>query len=386
MASVFISCGEPSGDLYAAALIEQLRSLDPDLRAMGFGGERFQAAGATLVGDYRGLAVTGLVEAIRVLPRSLEMYRRLVRAAREQRPDVFVAIDFPDFNFRLAGAIRRLGIPIVYYIPPQLWAWRSGRMRTLSALADRILVIFPFEPEVYRAAGTPVTFVGHPLVELTSAACPREAFLAGLGLDPRRPTLAVLPGSRPNEVREILPTVVAALPRIALRVPGLQVVVARAPALTDDLFSPLGTLTIPVTVVERRTDDVLASADAVITASGTATVQAAIHECPMVIVYRVAPLTYAIGRRFVHVDTFGMVNLVAGERVALELIQDGFTADAVAGEAVRLLTDSDARQRAVAALREVRARLGGRGASRRAAEIVLETARSHARCTHAHSS
>jgi lipid-A-disaccharide synthase len=379
MASVFISCGEPSGDVYAAALVEQLRSLDPDLRAMGFGGERFQAAGATLVGDYRGLAVTGLVEAIRVLPRSLEMYRRLVRAAREQRPDVFVAIDFPDFNFRLAGAIRRLGIPIVYYIPPQLWAWRSGRIRTLSALADRILVIFPFEPEVYRAAGTPVTFVGHPLVELTSAACPREAFLAGLGLDPRRPTLAVLPGSRPNEVREILPTVVAALPRIALRVPGLQVVVARAPALTDDLFSPLGTLTIPVTVVERRTDDVLASADAVITASGTATVQAAIHECPMVIVYRVAPLTYAIGRRFVHVDTFGMVNLVAGERVAVELIQDGFTADAVAGEAVRLLTDSDARQRAVAALREVKARLGGRGASRRAAEIVLETARSHAR-------
>ena len=146
------------------------------------------------------------------------MYRRLVRAAREHRPDVFVAIDFPDFNFRLASAIRRLGVPIVYYIPPQLWAWRGGRMRTLRALTDRILVIFPFESEFYRAAGTPVTFVGHPLVELASATRPRDAFLRELGLDPGRPTVALLPGSRPNEVREILSTLVEALPRIAFPV------------------------------------------------------------------------------------------------------------------------------------------------------------------------
>ena len=379
MASVLISCGEPSGDLYAGALVDALRALDPGLKARGLGGERLQAAGATLVGDYRGIAVTGLVEAIRVLPRSYALYRRLVDAARTERPDVFVAIDFPDFNFRVAGAMRRLGIPVVYYIPPQLWAWRSGRMRTLRALADRILVIFPFEPEIYRAAGVPATFVGHPLVDLSVASCPREAFLRGLGLDPGRPTLALLPGSRPNEVRQILPTLVDALPRISDRVPGVQYALARAPGLADELFAPLASSPVPVTVVERSADVVLSSADAVVTASGTATVQAAIHECPMVIVYRVAPLSYAIGRRFVHVDTFGMVNLVAGERVAPELIQRGFTTEAVADHAVHLLTDRAARARAIAALRDVKARLGGGGASRRAAEIVLETARSHAR-------
>jgi lipid-A-disaccharide synthase len=375
MASVFVSCGEPSGDLYAGALVDQLRSLDPGLRATGLGGEKLRAAGASLVGDYRGLAVTGLVEALGVLPRSLAMYRRLVGAAREQRPDVFVAIDFPDFNFRLAGAMRRLGIPIVYYIPPQLWAWRTRRMRTLSALAHRILVIFPFEPEIYQKAGVPATFVGHPLVDLASASRPRETFLREHALDPQRPILALLPGSRPNEVVQILPTLASALPRIVERVPRVQFVLARAPHLADGLFAPLAAANASVTVVEDAADDVLGSADAVVTASGTATVQAAIHECPMVIVYRVARLSYALGRRLVDVDTFGMVNLVAGERVSPELIQGGFTADAVADHAIELLTDGAARARAVAALRDVKARLGGGGASHRAAEIVLDVAR-----------
>jgi lipid-A-disaccharide synthase len=379
MPNVFVSCGEPSGDLYAGALAAQLRALEPGVRVTGFGGERLASAGATLVGDYHGLAVTGLVEALRVLPKSLAMYRRLVRAARETRPDVFVAIDFPDFNFRLASAMRRLGVPIVYYIPPQVWAWRSGRLKTLKALADRILVIFPFEPEIYRAAGTPATFVGHPLVELARASEPRDSFLSRIGLDPRRPVVALLPGSRANELRQILPTMVAALPQIATRVPSVQFLLARAPGLSDGLFAPLAASPAPVAVVDGRSDGVLSSAQAVITASGTATVQAAIHECPMVVVYRVAPLSYALGRRFVHVDTFGMVNLVAGSRVAPELIQEGFTPDVVAAETIRLLTDETARDRMVASLRDVKARLGGDGASRRAAEAVLETVRPSAR-------
>ena len=376
MARVFLSCGEPSGDLYAAALVDHLKALDPALRVTGFGGERLRASGATLIGDFHGLAVTGLVEALRVLPRSFAMYRRLVRAARAERPDVCVVIDFPDFNFRLASAMRSMGVPVVYYIPPQAWAWRSGRLRTLAGLADRILVIFPFEAEIYRAAGTPVTFVGHPLVDLARATSSREAVLAEAGLDPGRPTLGLLPGSRPNEVRQILPTLVAALPGVERKVPGLQVLVARAPGLSSSLFAPVSAASVPVKIVEHRTDDVLASVDAAVTASGTATVQAAIHGCPMVVVYRVAPITYALLRRFVHVNMIGMVNLVAGSRVAPELIQDGFTPETVAVEAARLLTDSDLRLRTKAALGEVRARLGGEGASRRAAEIVLETAHS----------
>jgi lipid-A-disaccharide synthase len=372
MPSVLISCGEPSGDLYAGALTRDLMALSPGLRVEGLGGERLKEAGATLLGDYRGLTVTGLVEALRVLPKSYAMYRRLVRAARERRPDVLVVIDFPDFNFRLAAAVRALGIPVVYYIAPQLWAWRSGRMKTLRRIADRILVIFPFEPAIYQNAGTAAQFVGHPLVDLAQATMPREAFLHSVGLSPSRPVLALLPGSRPNEVSQILPPLVDAVASIAGQLAGLQVILARAPNLPDALFAPLVSSSVPVAVVEDRTDDVLAACDAVVTASGTATVQAAIHERPMVIVYRVAPLSHPLGRRLIHVDTFGMVNLVAGRRIAPELIQADFTPDAVAREALRLLRPGDERQRAIAAMREVRAKLGAHGASRRAAQAVLD--------------
>lgn len=372
MPTVLVSCGEPSGDLYAGALVRELRAVAPGLRAYGLGGDRLRAAGAELVGDYGGVTVTGLVEALRVLPRSYAMYRRLVRTAREIRPDVIVLIDFPDFNFRLAAAVRALGIPVVYYIPPQLWAWRSGRMRTLRALADRILVIFPFEPAIYAEAGTEATFVGHPLVDLARAGQPRDAFVSSVGLTTGLPTVALLPGSRPNEVSQILPRLVEAVGLIAAGSRDAQFLLARAPNLPDALFAPLTSSPVPVRVVEDRTDDVLNACDTVITASGTATVQAAIHERPMVIVYRLAPLTYALGRRLVQVDTYGMVNLVAGERIVPELIQDDFTPAAVARETLRLLQPGADRARTIAALREVRSKLGGVGASRRAADAVLE--------------
>lgn len=375
MTRVFISCGEPSGDLYAAALADRLKALDPAASVTGLGGGRLRAAGATLAGDFGGLTVTGLVEALEVVPRSLAMLRRLVRAAREQRPDVCVLIDFPEFNFRLAAEMKKLGVPVVYYIPPQAWAWRRGRLKTIARLADRILVIFPFEREIYRAAGTPVTFVGHPLLDLANPTCPRGEFLAGIGADPSRPTLGLLPGSRANEVERLLPALAGALPPIATRVPGVQVLVARAPGLADALFAPLSAAPCPIHIVEDRTDDVLASVDAAVTASGTATVQAAIHQCPMVIVYKVAPLTYRALRRLVHVETIGMANLVAGARVAPELVQDACTSEAIAAEVVRMLTDPDLRATTREALSEVRAKLGGEGASERVAEIVLGTAR-----------
>lgn len=375
--TVLISCGEASGDLYAGALAQALRSLAPAVRVLGLGGECLAAAGGELVGHYRGLAVTGIAEAARVLPRSLQMYRRLVRTARDARPDVAVVIDFPDFNFRLAGALKRLRIPLVYYIPPQLWAWRSGRMRRLRELADRILVIFPFEPAIYARAGTAATFVGHPLVELARPTEDRGSFLEHAGLDPAAPVIALLPGSRPNEVRAILPTLTEATAAISAAEPRAQYLLARAPGLPSDLFRQSGSsLPLPraVTAVEGRADDVLAACDVVVTASGTATVQAAIHERPMVVVYRVSPLTYAIGRRFVHLDTFAMVNLVAGERVAPELIQDAFTPEAVASEALRLLAPGEPRDRALRGVRAVREKLGGPGASLRAAEAVLDLA------------
>lgn len=373
MAKVMISCGEASGDLYAAALVRELRRLDPGIQVSGFGGNRLREAGADLVGDYRGLTVTGLVEALRVLPRAWRMQRALLARARVDRPDVLVVIDFPDFNFRLAASVKRMGIPVVYYVCPQVWAWRSSRVRTLKAVAERALVIFPFEPEYFEAAGVPVEFVGHPLLDLIPPPAPRESVLRDAGLAPDAPTVALLPGSRPNEVSSILPTLLEAIPLIERQVPGVQFLVARAPSLPDHLFeSPGAPLPPRVGVLRGRADDVISASDVVVTASGTATVQTALHGKPMVIVYRLSPISYRIGRRFVHVTTYGMVNLVAGDTVATELIQDGFTPEAVAVETTRLLTEPAAAARARAGLATVRRRLGEPGASRRAAERVLE--------------
>lgn len=369
---IMISCGEVSGDLYAGALTAELRTLAPSADIFGFGGRRLKAAGATLVGEFTGLTVTGLTEAVRVLPRSYAMYRRLIAAARERRPDVFVAIDFPDFNFRLMAAMRRLGVPIVYYVSPQLWAWRPGRMQTMRRFVDRVLVIFPFEAPLYEQAGIPVQCVGHPLVDLARPGQTRSAFLGERGLAPEAPTVALLPGSRPNEVRRIAPGLAAALPLIRERVPGAQFLVAAAPNLPSALFAPF--LTRGVVLVHDRADDVLAASDVVITASGTATVQAALHERPMVVVYRVSPLTYRLGKPFLKVDTYAMPNLVAGRRVVTELIQDDLTPERLAEETVALLTDSERHARTREALQRVREQLGAPGASARAAEAILEVA------------
>ncbi len=369
-----ISCGEASGDLYAGALADELCRHDPAADVFGFGGERLRRAGARLVGDFAGISVTGLTEALRVLPRSYAMFRRLVGEAREARPDVFVAVDFPDFNFRLIAALRRLGIPTVYYIGPQLWAWRSGRMQTMKRLVDRVLVIFPFEEELYRREGIDVQFVGHPLVDLARPTAPRDEFLRDHGLDPTAPTVALLPGSRPNEVHRILPGIAATVPIIAARVPRVQFTAAAAPNLPDDLFAPFRHVVPTPVVVKGRADDVLASSDVVVTASGTATVQAALHERPMVVVYRLSELTYRLGKPFVKVNTFAMANLIAGRKLVPELIQQDFTPERVADETVSFLTDARRYAETREALRKVRVSLGAPGASARAAAAILEVA------------
>jgi lipid-A-disaccharide synthase len=373
--ALLLSCGEPSGDLYAGALTRELRTLDRDVTVSGLGGPQFAAAGGVLIDDYRGLTVTGLTEAIVKLPKSQRAMSRLVAAARDHRPDALVALDFPDFNLRLAARIKPLGIPIIYYISPQIWAWRSSRLDTIRRLADQMLVIFPFEESIYAKAGVPVEFVGHPLIDLARPNGPRERFLRGLGFATDAPTVAILPGSRPNEVDRILRDLVDAARQIDTSVARAQFVVARAPSLDDSLFKVVTDRgPARVAVVEGDTDTVLAAADVALTASGTATVQAALHDTPMVVVYRVSPMTYRLGRRLVKLDTFAMVNLIAGERIVPELIQDAFTAEAVAREAVALLIDRDRAAQMRTGLARVRERLGGPGASRRAAEAIVRVA------------
>lgn len=367
-----LSCGEPSGDLYAGALTRELRAIEPALHIRGLGGPAFAEAGGELLGDYRHLSVTGLTEVVGKLPHHVAAMRRLVEAARQDPPDAFIAVDFPDFNFRLARRMKRLGVPVVYYISPQLWAWRRGRLKTMQRIADLVLVIFPFEEAIYRDAGIPVAFVGHPLVDLIHRT-DKALFLERRGLSEDAPTIAILPGSRPNEVSRILPDLIGAADRIRTRLPAAQFLVARAPNLDDRLFASVRARAMDrVVIVDAETDAALASADVALVASGTATVQTCIHDTPMVIVYRVSALTYRLLRRLVRVEAIGMVNLIAGEKIVPELVQNDFTAEAVASEAVSMLTDPARRTQIRAGLARVRERLGPPGASRRAAEAILQ--------------
>jgi lipid-A-disaccharide synthase len=379
---ILMSCGEPSGDLYAGALVSELRAREPGVEIAGLGGDRFEQAGGRLLAHYRGLSATGLTEPLRVIPRALALIRSLTEAARTFKPDVFVPIDFPDVNFRLMAAMKTLGVPVAYYIAPQLWAWRPWRMRAMKRDASKVIVIFPFEEALYREAGVPVQFVGHPLVEMAEAAVAgrtREQLRHELGLDAALPTIALLPGSRRNELERLVPVIAGALPGLAARLEHPQFVVAGAPHLADALFAPLVEAAAPVrrplVLVRDRTDAVLAAADVAITASGTATVQGAIHGCPMVVIYKLSPMTYRLGKPFVNVDTYAMANLIAGRRLVPELIQDGCTPARVVEETVALAEDQARRAAVVGGLREVRDRLAMPGASGRAADAVLAVAR-----------
>jgi lipid-A-disaccharide synthase len=367
-----LSCGEASGDLYAGALVESLRRHEPGIDVFGLGGDRFAAAGGRLVEDFHGLSVTGLTEVISIIPRSIGTLNRLVRAARREKPHALILVDYPDFNFFLMARIKRLGIPVIYYISPQLWAWRPGRIKLMKRRVDRVLPIFPFEAAIYQHQGMDVRFVGHPLIDLAKPAMARDAFLRKLNLDPARPVLALLPGSRANELERLAPVIAQAVPAIADRVPGTQFVVARAPNLADRLFEPFGLSNVTMRIADAQTDDVLNACDAVVTASGTATVQTALYGKPMVVLYKLSPMTYRLGIRLAKVDMYAMVNLIAGRRIVVELIQDACTPEAVAEEAVRLLIDPPYRERMIAALDDVRRQLGGPGASDRAAEAILE--------------
>ncbi|PYQ07562.1 MAG: lipid-A-disaccharide synthase [Acidobacteria bacterium] len=370
---ILLSCGETSGDLYAGELVRELRLRQPGIEVFGLGGDRLAAQGAELLAHVKDLAVVGLLEVVSHLRSLRRVFDRVLSEVDRQLPDVAVLVDYPDFNLRLARHLRRRGVRVVYYVSPQVWAWRRGRLDTIRKTVDHMLVIFPFEEALYREAGVPVTFVGHPLVDLVHPPADKRGFVTGLGLDPERPVVALLPGSRPKEIAHNLPPLAGAVEKLAGERPELQFLLALAPSLSfravADAFRSL-----PVHIVANQTQGVLASGTVSVVASGTATVEAALLGAPMVVVYRLAPLTYLLGRRLVKVPHFAMANLIAGERVVPEVIQRELTPERVAAE-VRALLDAPARREAMqAGLAEVRRKLGEPGASGRAAAVVLGAA------------
>lgn len=362
---LLISCGEPSGDFYGGELLHHLRAARPDLAAFGLGGDHVLAQGANLQAHARDVAVVGLLEVVKHLGDLKAVFNRILAEADRGRPDVAVLVDYPDFNLRLAKALHRRGIPVVYYVSPQVWAWRRGRIKTIKAAVARMLVLFPFEEAIYREAGVPVTFVGHPLLEHVKPASDRGAFLREIGLDPSRPVVAILPGSRRQEVAHNLPPLAGAIAAIAARRPEAQFVLAAAPTLDETTYHG-----VRARVVRGRTHEVLGAADVGLVASGTATVEAALLGLPMVVVYRVSPMSFALGRPLVRVRHFAMVNLIAGREIVPELMQGAFTPERVAAEALALLEDPAKAKAVRASLAEVRRQLGEPGASARAAAIV----------------
>ena len=367
---LLVSCGEPSGDLYAGELTRHLRKRVPEMGVFGLGGGHLEAEGAQLLAHVRDLAVVGLFEVLRHLRRLRAVFRALLLEVDRSRPSLALLVDYAGFNLRLARELRARGVPVVYYVSPQVWAWRRGRLRTIRETVSHMMVIFPFEEALYREAGVPVTFVGHPLVDLVRPAPDPAAFLASAGLDPSRPVIAVLPGSRPQEVRHNLDPLAGALRLLTARRPELQFALAVAAGLDPRIFTP-ALVGLPVTLTEQ-THALMSAATLGLVASGTATVEAALVEMPMVVVYRLSRLTYTLGRPFVRVPHYAMANLIAGRRVVKELIQGDFTPERVAAEALALLDDPEARVALRSALRGVRQRLGPPGASDRAAALVAE--------------
>jgi lipid-A-disaccharide synthase len=378
-AAIMLSAGEASGDLHGGMLCRALRQLSPGLRLTGMGGSHMAAAGMEVIVDPTGQAAVGTSEAVGRVPALYRAYRVMGRRLLADRPRALVLIDFPEFNLRLARRARRAGVPVVYFIPPQLWAWRAGRVRQMARRVKRVLAVFPFEPPLYERARVPVTFVGHPLLDVLPLDLTRDEARRRIGVDPGHALIGLLPGSRPGEIERLLPSMLDAARRLAADdgrrrfVLGLAPTVAREQVAT--ILSAAGPGIPPIDLVSGRTYELMSAADTLLIASGTATLEAALLGTPMVICYRVSRLTELIARALTRVQWIGLPNLVSGRAVVPELIQGEVTGARLAEEAARLLDDPVAATAQRAAFKDLRARLGEPGVGLRAARAVLDTAR-----------
>jgi lipid-A-disaccharide synthase len=372
-ARVMLVAGEASGDLHGADLLTALRTHRPDVQVFGIGGERLREVGMQTVVDAGDVATVGVTEVVRAARTLLRAYRTLARRLRDDPPDLCVLIDFPDFNLRLARLAKRAGVPVLYYIGPQVWAWRRGRVRKIARRVDRLAVVFPFEPELYARRLAGVEFVGHPLLDRVRITRGREETLRAHGLDPARRTVVLLPGSRPTEIDSMLGRLLQAV-RLLDPESRAQFPLALAHTLSrSEIEGRVRAAGIDVPVIAGDTYNLIGAADLALVCSGTATLECALLEKPMVIVYRLAGLSYVLARLLVRgVRHVGMPNIVAGRTVVPELLQGRATPANIAAEARAILDDPARHAAIVEDLREVRRRLGRGGAARRAAAIASE--------------
>lgn len=371
---VLVVAGEASGDRHAAGLMREAARLDPDLRFVGIGGQAMREAGLRPVFESESISVVGFFEVVRHLPVLRRAFAACEKVLEEEKVDAVLLVDYPGFNLRLGSRARRAGVPVVYFISPQVWAWKPGRVARIARVVDRMLVVFPFEVDFYRERGLEVDYVGHPLADTLKPVRSAREILDALGLEAQDPVLGLLPGSRPSEIRRNLPPAMGAVRLLRRFFRRLQVVMPLAGNLAEKAAREiLGEhRDLDVTPVRAPLADVLPACRAAIVSSGTATLETALLEVPMVVIYRLNALTAAVARRLTVTDTFALVNIVAGERIVPECIQERCTPEIIAKEAERLLGDEVHRRSVVARLSSVRARLGRGGAYANAARILVE--------------
>ncbi|MGB9671133.1 MAG: lipid-A-disaccharide synthase [Halothiobacillaceae bacterium] len=370
---VMFSAGEASGDKHAAAVFRAMRERIPNLHAIGMGGAAMREAGVELTVDSSGLGVVGLGEVIRHYGAIKGALRTMQQAVCEQQPDLLICVDYKEFNLKLARHAKACGIKVLFYVSPQVWAWRPGRVKKYGAAIDMMAVIFPFETAFYEAHGIPVRYVGHPLAGRVHPSAPREVLMREFGLSAQHPVVGLLPGSRKAEIQRLLPVMLESAARLAADRSEVQFILPRAASIPEDLLRPhLDSAHVTVKVVPERSYDVLACCDAAMVASGTATLEVALMGVPMAILYKVNPLTYAMLKPLILIPDIGLANIVAGRRIVPEFVQGDAKPAAVAAEIGHMLDDADYARRIRKDLAEVKERLGPGGGVERMAELACQ--------------
>jgi lipid-A-disaccharide synthase len=367
MSSILIIAGEKSGETYGAGLIRQFKAIEPSSKFFGIGGKQMEAEGVEILFPMEDLAVVGIVEIVSQIPRIRKIFRRIQDEVKTREPKAAVLIDSPDFNLRLAKRLKKVGVPVLYYISPTVWAWRQGRLRTIKRNVSKMLLIFPFEEAIYKEEGIPARFVGHPILERIQVAFGREEFCRKYGLDPKKKLIVSLPGSRATEIRFHLPVLVQAL-AIMKSAWDAQSVLVQADHFETDFYRSVIPDGLPgLTMIRQDAYEAMAAGDLILSACGTANLEAALLGTPLVAFYRLSPMTYVFGVKLVRIKNYSIVNILAGDRVVPELIQGEFTPDNLFREAKRILDSPDVRAGMKARFRDIRSSLGEAPASKNAA-------------------
>ena len=371
-ARIMILAGEASGDLHGGKLVRALRRLQPEAEIFGIGGDDMETNGMELLYHVNQLAYVGFTEVARHYFFFRRVFYHLLDELKRRKPDIVVLIDYPGFNLRFAKRAKRLGAKTFYFIAPQVWAWGQGRAKKMADFIDRMGVIFDFEVPFFHQFGIRADFVGHPLLDGLTCQYAKEEFCTTFALDPSRPIVALLPGSRRQELENLLPPMLSGVERLRQKHPDIQVAISKAQTIDSKELNRLVPPQIRAAVIEEATYDLMKHADAALVASGTATLETALFETPFAIVYRVSPLSYFIGKRLIKIDSIGLVNVVSGKKVIPEYIQHEVTPERLSSELERLLFDEGYRHQQREELKKVKARLGQPGAAERTAKLILE--------------